>query len=150
MDFGDLVIAEAEYLAEFDDRLVEYRAAALVSVHADVCTPLGPEATGFKVAPSVASTVPDVAQRLVACIADRYERTTDLRFHPGSITLDMTDYHSFYEIHHQTPALIIETGFLYLDRDFLTKNPEKAAQGIVAGILCYLNQEPVSSLGNQE
>jgi N-acetylmuramoyl-L-alanine amidase len=54
----------------------------------------------------------------------------------------MTEYHTFYEIHNQTPAAIIETGFLYLDRDFLTTHPDQAAQGIVDGILCFVNNEP--------
>ena len=56
----------------------------------------------------------------------------------------MTEYHSFYEIHSQTPAAIIEVGFLYLDRDFLTSEPEKAANGIVDGVLCFLNNEPIN------
>jgi N-acetylmuramoyl-L-alanine amidase len=135
---------EVDLLEEFDDRLVGYRADALVSIHADACYYINDEATGFKVSKSAASDVPQSAQQLVDCIIDRYARSTDLMFHPGSITLDMTEYHSFYEIHADTPAAIIETGFLYLDREFLTQHPEEAARGIVDGILCYINNEPVN------
>lgn len=131
-------------LEEFDERLVGYRAAALVSIHADACYYINEEATGYKVSPSRASTVSDLAQRLSICIIDRYNQSTGLNFHRGSITTDMTDYHTFYEIDAQTPAVIIETGFLYLDREFLTSEPEKAARGIADGILCYLNNEPAS------
>lgn len=140
---------EVDLLEEFDSRLIEYRADALVSIHADACYYINDEATGYKVSKSAVSDVPESAQRLVDCIVDRYARATQLQFHPGSITLDMTEYHSFYEIHADTPAAIIETGFLYLDRDFLTEHPEEVARGIVDGILCFLNNEPVNLFEEQ-
>jgi len=139
---------DVDVLQEWDSRLQGYRAAALVSVHADSCAPINEEATGYKVAAALHPLIPDKAQRLVACLSDRYGRVTGLRFHPGSITRDMTEYHSFNEVDNQTPAAIIEVGFLYLDRDFLTREPNKAAQGIVEGILCYLNNEPATLPGD--
>lgn len=135
---------EIDILEEFDEQLFEYRAVALVSIHADSCLPINDFATGYKVASALDTVVPDRTQRLVDCIVDRYNRATDMTFHAGSITRDMTEYHTFREIHSQTPAAIIETGFLYLDRDFLTSNPEKAARGIADGVLCYVNNEPAS------
>lgn len=134
---------EVDLLEEFDNRLVGYRAVALISIHADSCVPINEGATGYKVTAALDTAVPDRAQRLVACVADRYGDATGLRYHPDSITRDMTAYHTFYEVHSQTPAAIIETGFLYLDREFLTEEPEKAARGIVEGILCYVNNEPI-------
>jgi N-acetylmuramoyl-L-alanine amidase len=65
-----------------------------------------------------------------------------MRFHPGSVTRDMTEYHTFYEVHSDTPAAIIEVGFLFLDRDYLTHNPDQAARGIADGVLCFVNNEP--------
>ena len=50
----------------------------------------------------------------------------------------MRDYHSFREIAPSTPAAIIETGFMNADRSLLTEHPDRAAQGIVDGILCFL------------
>lgn len=138
---------EPDLLEEFDERLVGYRAVALVSIHADSCLPINEEATGFKVSAAVDTAVPDRAQRLVACVADRYGTATGLSYRPDSITRDMTEYHTFYEVHSQTPAAIIETGFLYLDRQFLTSEPEKAARGIVEGVLCYVNNEPIDPAG---
>jgi N-acetylmuramoyl-L-alanine amidase len=139
---------EADLLQEFDPRLSGYRALALVSIHADSCTPINDQATGYKVTAALDTAIPDRAQRLVACIVDRYGRATGLAFRPGSITRDMTEYHSFYEINSQTPAAIIETGFLYLDRNYLTSHPDQAARGIVEGILCFVNNEPASLPGD--
>jgi N-acetylmuramoyl-L-alanine amidase len=135
---------QVDVLEEFDSRLFEYRAVALVSVHVDSCVPINEYASGYKVVSALDTVVPDKSQRLVDCIVDRYHRATDLNFHAGSITRDMTEYHTFREVHSQTPAAIIESGFLYLDRDFLTSQPEKAARGIADGILCYVNNEPAS------
>jgi N-acetylmuramoyl-L-alanine amidase len=135
---------EVDLLEEWDPRLTGYRGSALVSIHADSCSAINEEATGYKVAAAVDTSVPDRSQRLVACMADRYGRATALRFHPNSVTRDMTEYHSFYEIHSQTPAAIIEVGFLYLDQRFLVEQPEKAARGIVDGLLCFVNNEPAA------
>jgi N-acetylmuramoyl-L-alanine amidase len=131
-------------LEEWDPRLNGFRGLALISIHADSCQPINETATGFKIAAALDTAVPDKAQRLVACVADRYGRATGMRFHPNSVTLDMTEYHSFREIHSQTPAAIIEVGFLFLDRGFLTRNPDLAARGIVEGLLCYVNNEPAT------
>ena len=141
---------KVDLLEEWDDRMYGYRAVALVSIHADVCEPINELATGYKVTAAVETVVLDKSQRLVACIVDRYGRATGLRFHPGSITRDMTEYHTFREIHSQTPAVIIETGFMYLDRDILTKEPEKVARGIADGILCYVNNEPIDLSWEQQ
>lgn len=135
---------ETVLLEEWDERLEGFRGAALVSIHADSCAPINNLATGYKVAAAVESLTPDRTQRLVACMADRYGRMTGLRFHPHSVTLDMTEYHTFFEIHSDTPAAIIEVGFMYLDRDFLTQQPDVAARGIVEGLLCYINNQPAT------
>jgi len=42
-------------------------------------------------------------------------------------------------------AVIIETGFLNLDRQFLTQTPELAAQGIAEGVVCFINNESITS-----
>jgi N-acetylmuramoyl-L-alanine amidase len=50
----------------------------------------------------------------------------------------MSRYHAFQEISPQTPAAIIEIGFLKGDRELIAEHPEKAAQGILAGLECFL------------
>jgi len=133
-----------DLLQEFDSRLTHYRADVLLSIHADSCEPIDadPPATGFKVARSVASAIPTTEDRLVACLKAEYQKATKMAFHQNSITRDMAAYHSFSEIHADTPAAIIETGFLYLDYDTIVKQPDLPAQGIANGILCFLDNQP--------
>jgi len=135
---------EVELLKEFDDKLVGFEAMLLVSIHADSCQFIALSATGFKVAASWANPRPEKASRLVACLHSRYLESTGLPFHAGSITTDMTSYHAFDEIDPDTTAAIIETGFLNLDRELLTRNQTAVADGIALGILCYIFNEDAS------
>ena len=127
---------EADLLNEYDDRLTDYQARALVSIHADSCNI--PGATGFKVARVTNSAIPEAEDALVACINHEYATQTGLPLHPASITDNMTNYHAFNEIHPSTPGAIIETGFLLDDRFILESRPKVVARGIAAGILCFL------------
>jgi N-acetylmuramoyl-L-alanine amidase len=135
---------QADLLAEFDPRLEDYQADALLSIHADSCdvfTNATPPASGFKVASVEDSLVPEAEDRLVACLAQCYAARTGMFFHATSITFDMTRYHTFYEIEDQTPAAIIEVGFMYNDRTMLTQRADLVAQGIVDGIICFTEGE---------
>jgi N-acetylmuramoyl-L-alanine amidase len=134
---------KVDLLTEWDTRLRLYKAQVLVSIHNDSCQYINNEATGFKVAAARASANDPAATRLTNCLIDRYGRITGLPFHYNSITPDMTSYHAFDEISTSTPAAIIEAGFLNLDRNFLTQKTDVVAQGITAGILCFINNEPV-------
>jgi N-acetylmuramoyl-L-alanine amidase len=136
---------QVDLLAEFDPLLNGYRGQVLVSVHNDSCEYQGDQATGFKVAAAVRNAYPEAANQLTNCLIDRYKRDTGMQFHYNSITNDMTQYHTFNEINSNTPAAIIETGFLNLDRQFLTEQTDRVAQGIVDGITCYLNDEKVDN-----
>lgn len=140
---------DVDLLREFDETLNGYTALLLVSIHADSCQFIDLNATGFKVAASWANPRPEKASRLVACIHSRYIQTTGLPFHAGSITNDMTSYHAFDEINPETTAVIIETGFLNLDREILTQRQEVVADGIVQGILCYIYNEDASLPSSQ-
>lgn len=134
---------DAELLTEFDDRLTEYRANALVSIHADSCIYVNEQATGFKVAPALSNLYPEQSQRLTNCLRARYGEITQMHFHSGSITRDMTEYHAFEEISKLTPAVIVEVGFMNLDYKILTEQPGLLAEGVTQGILCFLKNEPV-------
>jgi N-acetylmuramoyl-L-alanine amidase len=136
---------QVDLLQEFDPLLSGYRGQVLVSIHNDSCVYQGDEATGFKVAAAVRNAYPEAANQLTNCLIDRYTRDTGLPFHYNTITNDMTEYHTFNEINSNTPAAIIETGFLNLDRQFLTEQSDRVAQGVVDGILCYLNDEKVET-----
>ena len=132
---------DTDILSEFDDRLEGYRASALVSIHADSCDYINEEATGFKVSGSLETRVPAESDRLSSCLIDRYSRVTGLKFHAGSITYDMQYYHAYREIAPQTPAAIIEVGFMNLDRDILVNHADVVAEGVVKGLLCYVRNE---------
>ncbi len=135
-----------DLLEEFDPRLQQYLGLVLVSIHNDSCNYINDEATGFKVASASNSTYPDRAERLEKCLINRYQSTTNLNFHVNTITPDMTSYHTFSEINPETTAAIIETGFLNLDSDLIRNKPELLADGIVAGINCFINKENVPDL----
>jgi N-acetylmuramoyl-L-alanine amidase len=135
---------EVDLLEEFDDRLQDYKGIVLLSIHADSCEYINDLATGFKVASALSEKKFENSTRLVNCISDRYAATTNMTYHYQSITDDMTYYHAFDEINPLTTAAIIEIGFLNLDMEILTNEPEKIADGIVAGVQCYLNNETVS------
>jgi N-acetylmuramoyl-L-alanine amidase len=132
---------QADLLEEFDPRLEGFQADALISIHADSCESFPnatPPASGFKVASVEESQVPEAEAQLVACLAQCYAARTGMYFHSNSITYDMVYYHNFYEIDGHTPAAIIETGFMLNDRQMLTERADLVAQGIVDGIVCFI------------
>ncbi len=137
---------DVDLMKEFDPRLTEYQALALVSIHNDSCDFINEQATGFKVAAAASSVFPEKATRLTACMSQRYQAITGLHFHYNTVTDDMTDYHAFSEIHSDTTAAIIETGFLNLDRRILTEQTDLVAQGVTSGILCFVRNEDIPQL----
>jgi len=134
---------EVDLMKEFDDYLEGYQSNALVSIHADTCEYIPELGTGFKIAEAADNKRPEQAARLMACLQNRYGTATGLRY-DHRITPDMTSYHAFGEVDTNTPAVIIETGFMNQDRELLTKNPSLVARGITDGIMCYLNREEIS------
>lgn len=132
-----------DLLEEFDDRLTGYQAALLISIHLDSCEYINDQATGFKVAEALSAQDVAGSQKLTTCLSQRYAEITGLPYHAGSVTDDMTYYHAFSEIDPTTTAAIIEAGFMNLDYQFITEEMDKVVEGIVAGILCYLNNETI-------
>jgi N-acetylmuramoyl-L-alanine amidase len=133
---------QVDLLEEFDTRLSQYQAMAVVSIHSDSCEFISTDATGFKVAAALESVFPEKTDRLSGCLIDRYSATTGLTYRAGN-TNDMTYYHAFSEVNTETPAVIIEVGFLNLDQQILTQQPDKIADGIVNGLLCYIRNESI-------
>lgn len=133
---------DVDLLKEFDPQLNGYKALALISIHADSCQYINDQATGYKVAPSMENRRPERTGRLTSCLRYRYEESTGLKPH-NSITADMSSYHAFDEIDIDTPAAIIEIGFLNLDRQLLTQDPDRVAAGVSDGILCYIYNENI-------
>ena len=130
----------ADLLDEYDERLTDYQAEALVSIHSDSCNISG--ASGYKIARVTDSVIPEAEDLLVTCLGQAYAAHTGLPHHPASITDGMTGYHAFREINRLTPGAIIETGFLLDDRQILQQKPKIVARGIAAGIICFLETVP--------
>lgn len=129
-----------DLLDEFDPRLNSYEAEALVSIHANTCRDFGELVTGYLIAKAEARPEAGVDRILVECIAKHYGNRTQLERRFG-LTIDMTDYHSFREIHPTTPAAIIELGFMLADQQILIEQPDLLARGIIEGIRCYLEPD---------
>jgi len=134
---------QVDLLQEFDPNLNSYQALALVSIHNDSCNYINDQATGYKVAAAQATHYPEKTSRLASCLIDRYAAITKMPFHSNSITPDMSQYHAFNEINPTTPAVIIEAGFMNLDRQILTEHTDIVAQGVTAGILCFVRNEAI-------
>ncbi len=127
-----------DLLDEFDPRLDGYQATALVSIHSNTCQSFGEVVSGFLISSAAARAgTGGTDDQIVDCIAQHYAVASGLERRLG-VTVDMTDYHTFREINRQTPAAIIELGFMLADRDVLTNRPDALANGITDGILCYL------------
>lgn len=125
-----------DILDEFDPRLSTYYATAVISIHADSCDYVNDLTTGFKIS---GSHVTD-STALTICLEQAYRDATQLPYHENTITHDMTNYHAFRQLPAAVPALIIELGFLNLDRELLTTRADVPAQGIANGILCFLGR----------
>lgn len=131
---------DVDLLDEFDARLQNYRAAALVSIHANTCQDFGAPTSGYLVAKAAARPPGGVDDLLAECIGLYYGAATRLerRF---TLTVDMTNYHTFREIHATTPAAILELGFMRDDRALLTEQQDLLASAIVNGVNCFLRGE---------
>ncbi|MCA9954063.1 MAG: N-acetylmuramoyl-L-alanine amidase [Ardenticatenaceae bacterium] len=125
----------ADILDEFDPRLGNYGGTAVISIHADSCVYYNDLATGYKVAPSSRTD----SSLLQNCMETAYAQVTQLPYHANTITPHMTDYHAFRTLPEGVPAIIIETGFMNLDRTILTTNADVPASGILNGIQCFLD-----------
>lgn len=134
-----------DLMEEFDPRLENYHADALVSIHTNDCSDYGAAGTGYNVAAAAArQTTRGADERLLSCLIEQYGATTGLPRHFG-ITADMTEYHTFGEVSIDTPTAIIELGYMRNDRAILTENPELVAQGIANGIRCFLRPDLYST-----
>ncbi|GIK74976.1 MAG: hypothetical protein BroJett021_39640 [Chloroflexota bacterium] len=129
--------ADVVILDEYDARLQGLRSDVLISLHADSCI----DASGYKAAIHAYTIIPEVNRRLLACIDDAYPAATGLTHHPNTVTHNMTEYHAFRRIDPNTPAAILEMGFLGGDRALLTGQAAMVAKGVSDALLCFLEGE---------
>lgn len=126
---------QAEVLPEYSARLRGYRGLALVSLHVDSCIA---GLSGFKIAGRSLGPAAGPSKQLVDCLTRAYAANTGLPYHRNTITPAMTDYHAFRQVGLDTPAAIVELGFLGGDRDLLTAHQERVSRAVAEGILDYL------------
>ncbi len=137
--------ADVTVYEEYDPRLEGLRVDVLLSLHADSCI----ETSGFKAANSINSRIPIEEERLLDCLDSQYATATDLSLHPNTVTHTMTEYHVFNRIAPETPAAILEMGFLGGDRNLLVKRPQIAAKGISDSLLCFLDEGDGTDEGDE-
>lgn len=128
--------ADVEIFQEYDPRLEGLRAEMLLSIHADSCI----DASGYKAAYYAFSTIPEIEQRILDCIDLHYAADTELSAHPNTVTHNMTEYHAFRRIAADTPAAILEIGFLGGDQALLTTGVDQVAHGVADSVLCFLRR----------
>lgn len=124
---------------------VDYLADAFISIHADGST--NPSVSGFKIAPP-RTDFSGRAPALVAALYEGYEAATSLP-RDDAFTRRMSGYYAFnwrrydHAIHPQTPAAIVEMGFLTnaADRALMVQEPVRLADGIADGILAFLRAQ---------
>ncbi len=129
-------------LDEMDTQLTGLSVDVLISLHSDSCVAL----SGYKATHRANSPILAREAHLIACIDQHYSAATNLIYHPDTLTHDMLGYHAFNRIHPETPAAILEMGFLGGDQHLLVDEPARVAQGIVASILCFLQDDPEGTL----
>ena len=126
-----------DMLDEVDPRLENYRAAALVSIHANTCYDFGEYVSGYIVAISEARPRIGIDAFLRECIAINYGARVPLR-RSFTLTENMTNNHAWQKIHPLTPGMILEMGYMLADQAVLTEDPDLLADAITAGILCFM------------
>ncbi len=126
-----------DMLDEFDPRLWNYRAGALVSIHANTCFDFGEYVSGYIVAISEARPRVGIDAFLRECIAINYGARVPLR-RSFNLTENMSNNHAWAKIHPLTPAMILEMGYMLADQAVLTEDPDLLADAITAGILCFM------------
>ncbi len=126
---------------------VRYRAHAFIAIHAD--GDASGVLTGYKVARSGWSGIPETDDALVEALNEEYGPATGLKRQDNQISRRMLWYYAFNARRYQhavapgVPQAIIETGFLtnYSDRRILLGDPDLAARGIANGVLRFLQWE---------
>lgn len=128
-----------EILAEFDKRLDavkrNYAPRVFLAIHVDSCVDY---ASGYKVARASNSAIPHEDDRLVRCVSAAYGAATQLAWHEGSITRDMTQYHGLMEINPESPGAILELGFLGSDKAILKNRRDAMALAVADGISAFM------------
>jgi N-acetylmuramoyl-L-alanine amidase len=128
---------QVDVLPEFSPKLDGYHAAVFVSIHNDSCVRM----SGFKIASQSQTAAAAASAQLETLLYASYQQATGLQPDLNTITDDMRQYHAWRQIAADTPAAIIECGFMGGDRALLTDEPGRVAEGIANGLVAFLSAE---------
>jgi len=131
---------------EFDLDLLNYGADVLVAIYSGSCLQSPPPPSGFKIGTSLTAENPEKVNNLSVCLAENYQKYTQLPFTYEIINPDHASYHIFRDIHRDTPAVLIEIGKLSTNRDLIANRSSSIVEGITAGIICFVE----NTAGNNE
>lgn len=132
---------QIDLFPEYDLEFLNYEGTAFISLYSGSCAENPPPASGFKIGASYLAQNPDEIDRLATCISQEYQNAVNLPFTYEVIDSEHASHHIFRDIAANTPAVRLEMGSLKTDRRILINQADDAAQGIAAGILCFLNIE---------
>jgi hypothetical protein len=130
---------KVDVFPEYDLSLLNYHSAVFVAIYSGSCADSPQPKSGFKVATSLTAQHPDKINQLAVCLSEQYQKATKLPFAYEVLNPDHPTFHIFRDINPETPAVMIEVGSLKTDRSIIVGQAGNVSDGIVAGIICYLN-----------
>lgn len=126
---------------EYDLDYLDYKGAALIAIYSGSCAENPTPASGFKIGGAYSAQNPEQVDQLATCLSQEYQKATSLPFTYEVINSEHAAYHIFRDINVSTPAVLLELGSLNTDREILTNQAEHTAEGVVSGILCFINNQ---------
>ena len=129
---------QVDIFEENDVDLLNYKGVALVAIYAGECGNPPASLSGFLIATELKPAFPDKSNTLAVCMAEKYANTTGLSFSYQIIPPDQPLSALFRQVDPTTPTLMIQIGALGADRELLTEQTQKVAQGIFNGLFCYI------------
>lgn len=119
--------------------LVNYRGPALVALYSGSCEDSPENKSGFSLGTTLSTSDLNSSNALAVCMGEIYQSSTKLDFTYQIISTTSPYYPLFEMVNPNTPMIYLEMGSLYYDQAVLIDNSENVANGIVNGILCYLD-----------
>ncbi|HAF62658.1 MAG TPA: hypothetical protein DCK95_10085 [Anaerolineaceae bacterium] len=126
-------------LSQNDLDLINYRGPVLIALFSGSCEEQPENKSGFTIGTTLSTSDLNTSNALAVCMGEIYQSSTKLDFTYQIISLDHPAYPLFDMVNPQTPMIYLEMGSLLYDQAVLIDNSEKVANGIVNGILCYLD-----------
>lgn len=135
-----------DFLHEYDPALSNYTALALVSIHANTCSPNDSKLSGFNITTGGQNTYPSESKRLNDCLTYHYAQSSKLDFLGENYAPEEESLYSFDTVNNYTTISIIHTGYLGNDYRTISEKTNSLAKGIADGIICYVEDDTVGSI----